>query len=147
MKIKNKPYLDKTTIQITSSMQETYDRMSSRYGVTVAVSCGIALLNSLRPEDRERWVDEINRMADEDKRIYEETGRVNKSKYLAPITSGKIEKAHINPSGLSMDAAKAALGPSDAADAVADTNKVVAGAAGDVEEKAKKGHRKTAKPA
>jgi hypothetical protein len=73
MKIKNKPYLDKTTIQVTTSVLPVYDKLVARYGVTVAVSAGILLLDSLKPEEREEWIDKVNLMCDTDKQDYEST--------------------------------------------------------------------------
>lgn len=68
---RDKPYLFKTTIQVTKSMLKTYNRMVNRYSVTTAVSAGIAILNSLEPAERETWVDKINEMAAADKLDYE----------------------------------------------------------------------------
>jgi hypothetical protein len=71
MKIKNKPYLDKTTIQVTNSILPVYDKLVARYGVTVAVSTGILLLDSLKSDEREKWIDKVNLMCDTDKQEYE----------------------------------------------------------------------------
>jgi hypothetical protein len=71
MKIKNKPYLDKTTIQVTDSILPVYDKLVARYGVTVAVCTGILLLESLNPDVREEWIDKVNLICDKDKQNYE----------------------------------------------------------------------------
>lgn len=96
MKIKNKPYLDKTTIQITKSVLDVYDRMVSRYGVTVAVCAGILLLDKLNPEDREKHIDSVNALCASDKSFYEEAEILHKSGVLKPLSESSTGASKVS---------------------------------------------------
>jgi hypothetical protein len=66
-KAARKTYFYKTTIQVTASLKDVYNRMVSRYGVTVSVCAGLSLLDLLGAKEREQLIDKINQMCHEDK--------------------------------------------------------------------------------
>ena len=51
---------NRTTIEISDSVRDIYEKLKKRYNIRSVVSAGVLLLSRLSPEEREKVIDEAN---------------------------------------------------------------------------------------